>query len=142
MFGDRLKELRQQKNLTQEELARKMGISRGTYAHYEINKRQPDYEMLQKFADFYDVTVDYLLGRTDNPENKSTVTVAGQSISLSPDELRVFKELIKHQAMFHDLATDPERKVKQLIKLYKMKKIFFEEDDDEEYGDGFGEFED
>ncbi|MED0665755.1 helix-turn-helix domain-containing protein [Bacillus badius] len=143
MLGDRLKELRQQRKLTQEEFAQKMGISRGTYAHYEINKRQPDYGTLQKIADFYNVTTDYLLGRTDSPETKSTVTVAGQSVSLSPDELRVFKELIKHQAMFHDLATDPEKKVKQLIKLYKMKKILFDEDDDdEEYGDGFGEFED
>lgn len=43
--------------------------------------------------------------------------------------------------MFHDLATDPETKVKELIKLYKMKKMFLE-DDKEEYGDGFGELED
>lgn len=67
MLGNRLKKLRLQKKLTQEELAEKLGITRGTYAHYEINKRQPDYETLQKLADFFNVSVDYLLGRTDDP---------------------------------------------------------------------------
>lgn len=40
--------------------------------------------------------------------------------------------------LFHDLASDPEKKIKELFKLYKMKKMFLEEDD-EEYGDGFRE---
>ncbi|MFS0647235.1 hypothetical protein [Siminovitchia sp. 179-K 8D1 HS] len=43
--------------------------------------------------------------------------------------------------MFHELASDPEKKVKEPIKPYKMKKMFLEEDD-EEYGEGFGELED
>jgi hypothetical protein len=53
----------------------------------------------------------------------------------------VFEGLKKHPVMFHDLVSDPEKKAKELIKLYKMKKMFLEEDD-EEYGDGFGELED
>ncbi|KIL74180.1 helix-turn-helix domain-containing protein [Bacillus badius] len=143
MFGARLRELRKKKKMTMKELGAKFSLAESTISGYENGNRKPDLELINAFADFFEVSVDYLLGRTDNPETKSTITVAGQSVSLSPDELRVFKELIKHQAMFHDLATDPEKKVKQLIKLYKMKKILFEEDDDdEEYGDGFGEFED
>lgn len=63
MLGDRLKRLRNTKGLTQQEVADRLHMSRGTYAHYEINKRQPDYDTLQRFADFFDCTVDYLLGR-------------------------------------------------------------------------------
>jgi len=68
MLGNRLRYLRKTLNLTQSELANKLGITRGTYAHYEIGKREPDYETLQKIADFFEVSTDYLLGRTDNPK--------------------------------------------------------------------------
>ena len=110
-------------------------------SRYESGERKPDYETLIKIADYFDVTTDYLLGKTENPGAQNTVTVSGQEITLSIDELKVFEELKKHPIMFHDLATDPETKVKELIKLYKMKKMFLE-DDKEEYGDGFGDFED
>jgi transcriptional regulator with XRE-family HTH domain len=63
MLGERLKQLREQKNLTQQELADALNISRGTYAHYEINRREPDDATKLRIADFFAVTVDYLLGR-------------------------------------------------------------------------------
>ncbi|PRS02334.1 transcriptional regulator [Bacillus atrophaeus] len=72
MLGDRLKELRDSKKLTQDKLAEILGISRGTYAHYEINKRKPDYETLIKLADFYGVTTDYLL-REESKETKDKI---------------------------------------------------------------------
>ncbi|WP_433958886.1 helix-turn-helix domain-containing protein [Cytobacillus horneckiae] len=65
MLGDRLKILRSERKLTQEELASKIGVTRGTYAHYEINKRQPDYDTLIKLADFFEVSTDYLLKGED-----------------------------------------------------------------------------
>lgn len=42
MFGDTLRELRLSKKLTQEETAKIIGVARGTYTHYELNKREPD----------------------------------------------------------------------------------------------------
>ncbi|WP_224930414.1 helix-turn-helix domain-containing protein [Bacillus safensis] len=66
MLGDRIRSLREKHNLTQEQIAKKIGISRGTYAHYEINKRRPDYETLIKIAEIFDVSTDYLVGRSDN----------------------------------------------------------------------------
>jgi len=65
MFGKRLSALRKQKGLSQYELADRLGYSRGQIANYEQGKREPDYETLRKIADFFDVTTDYLLGRTD-----------------------------------------------------------------------------
>lgn len=61
MLGKRLKELRIAKDLTQQKLANILGIPRGTYAHYEIGKREPDNATLLQFAKFFKVTVDYLL---------------------------------------------------------------------------------
>lgn len=62
-FGSSLCHLREQRQLTQYELANKLHLNRETYAHYEIGKRQPDYETLVKLADFFNVSLDYLFGR-------------------------------------------------------------------------------
>lgn len=67
MFGKRLANLRKAKNLSQYDLAEKMNLSRGQIANYEQGTRQPDFDTLQQFADFFEVTTDYLLGRTDSP---------------------------------------------------------------------------
>jgi len=69
MFAERLTKLRKAKKLTQQELADKLNISRATYAQYEIGRRKPDYETLEKLADYFNVSIDYLLGRTDIPES-------------------------------------------------------------------------
>jgi transcriptional regulator with XRE-family HTH domain len=52
--------------MTQEELAKKLNISRASLSHYEKNRREPDYETLQKIADYFQVSIDYMFGRTTN----------------------------------------------------------------------------
>ena len=62
----RIKQLREKKEVSQSELASSIGIARNTLSQYETGKRQPDYKTLLKFADYFGVSTDYLLGRTDN----------------------------------------------------------------------------
>ena len=64
-FGKRLKELREENNLTQKELAEKLGINAVTYLHYEKEQRQPALELIADISVFYGVSVDYLLGLKD-----------------------------------------------------------------------------
>ena len=66
-FGKRLKSLRIKNDLSQQEIADRLNLNRSTYARYELDQTQPDFDTLQKIADFYDVSIDFLLGR----ENKS-----------------------------------------------------------------------
>ncbi|MBM7563458.1 helix-turn-helix domain-containing protein [Paenibacillus sacheonensis] len=61
-MGDRLRELRLRKNISQEEVARQIGITRSAYSHYEINNRQPVYETLKKLAVLFNVSLDYIIG--------------------------------------------------------------------------------
>lgn len=63
-YGNRIAELREQKGWTQEELATSIGISRAALSHYEKNRRKPDFETLTQLADLFQVSIDYLIGRT------------------------------------------------------------------------------
>lgn len=65
MLKDKLKELRKKKGITQTDFAKEFNISIGTIGNWETGNREPDYEMLQKIADYFDVSVDYLLGREE-----------------------------------------------------------------------------
>lgn len=65
MLGNRLKELRLNKNLTQSELSSRLNISQITYSQYERGKREPSIETLIKLAELYLVSMDYLLCRYD-----------------------------------------------------------------------------
>lgn len=70
-FGNRLKSLRKTKNLTQEELAKLLNIAKSTVSNWENENRFPDKDMLNKLVNFFDVSLDYLFGRTD--EEKSNI---------------------------------------------------------------------
>ena len=64
MLPKRLKQCRKELELTQQQVADKLGLTRQAYTWYEQGKRTPNNEMLCKIADFFHVSTDYLLGRT------------------------------------------------------------------------------
>lgn len=64
MFGSVLRQLREERHLTQRELGKVLGISESTVGMYERGKREPDLETLKDIADFFDVDADYLTGRS------------------------------------------------------------------------------
>ena len=66
MFSERIRMLRGEKHLTQAEVAREVGLSARGYQDLELGAK-PGFDNLLHIADFYDVSVDWLMGRTDNP---------------------------------------------------------------------------
>lgn len=66
-MNNRLKELRKQKNLTQISVQMQTGIEQALISKYENGERVPPTDVLMKLADFYQVSMDYIMGRTDNP---------------------------------------------------------------------------
>ncbi|MDP4180334.1 MAG: helix-turn-helix transcriptional regulator [Bacillota bacterium] len=62
-FSKVLKQLREEKSLSQKDIAEYLGLTRQAVASYELAKREPDYDILKKLADYFGVSVDYLLGR-------------------------------------------------------------------------------
>lgn len=108
MRTDRLRCLREIRGLTQKEAAKRMGISRTTYSNYESGNREPDIDTLVKIADFYEVSIDFLVGRTDNP-----------NMTFSEHERFIYdkldltdEEIISQVDMYYDgmKLTDQEKK--------------------------------
>ena len=97
---DQLQELRKDRKFTQEEAANQFGVKLSTYQKYERDAISPPYDILIKIADFYNVSADYLLGRTEikamagtSPAEQLDVTAAEQEIirryTEFPEEVRL-----------------------------------------------------
>jgi len=107
MFGNRLKQLRCQKNILQKDLAEKLSVSKSTVGMWETDSREPDLKMLVKIADYFNVSLDYLLGRTESPLTVSGIqtgdingnhsannwTVNSKNDDITEEFIKVFKEL-------------------------------------------------
>ena len=65
IFANKLKELRKEKNMSQQQMAEYLNIKQQSYARYELDTSEPSYEMLVIIAKFFEVSTDYLLGLSD-----------------------------------------------------------------------------
>lgn len=101
-FSEMLKKLREERHLSQKDVADYLGITRQAIASYELAKREPDYEVLRKLADYFGVSVDYLLGRL-NCRDVNAFTV-GKNI-----------ELIRGNLTYKELSEDISKKTGVLI---------------------------
>lgn len=78
MYGERLRELRASTGLSQDELAKILCLSRESYGKYERGDRNPSIDALLGLAAYHDVSVDYILGRTDFPAAFGSLNPAKQ----------------------------------------------------------------
>lgn len=85
MFRIRLKELRENAGYSQYSFADAFGVAQSTVGNWEAGKREPNFETTQKLADFFGVTVDYLLGREDDTK-KAPVEAEAEKPNI--DDLR------------------------------------------------------
>ncbi|MGB9804366.1 MULTISPECIES: helix-turn-helix domain-containing protein [Desulfofundulus] len=67
VFGQRLRQLRQESKLSLEQLGKKIGVAKQTVGHWETGYRLPPLDVAVVLADFFDVSLDYLVGRSDDP---------------------------------------------------------------------------
>lgn len=79
--GKRIKALRKAANITQEELAKQLFLSRSCIANYEVNKRNPDIVIVQRVADHFNVTLNYLMGSEDSDAVEKELQVYESEIS-------------------------------------------------------------
>jgi transcriptional regulator with XRE-family HTH domain len=98
MLKNRLEELRIEKGLTKKEVADYLKIDQSTYGKYELGKREPDYDILDKLANFFECSVDYLLGRTNVRTPIETIAAHHDGDEWTEEELaeiEKFKEFVR-----------------------------------------------
>lgn len=118
MFASRLKSLRLENNLTQKELAKKLNMQNTAISKYELGEREPDIKTLNKLSEFFNVTLDYLLGRTDI-KNQS------EKIFNEHKEADEFLKRLKEEMIKEGIDFD-ETSAEELIETYKILKQFKE----------------
>ena len=117
MFNDRLVLLRKRKGLSQYKLAEILNLTRGQVANYEQGKRQPDYETLKMFADFFNVSTDYLLGRSDDPRpqpKQNVLTLPTKLIEVPAKKHKLINKLL-------DLSEDSQEDMEKFIDIFAQK---------------------
>ncbi|EJT5915775.1 XRE family transcriptional regulator [Clostridium perfringens] len=111
MLNNRLKSLRNEKGVLQKDVAEYLKISTSAYGFYEQGKRIPDVETLNKLSDYYNVSIDYLLGKSSIKEsaediiNDNSLTLAlhndndidGELPEEAKKEIEDFIEYVKHK---------------------------------------------
>lgn len=95
MIGQRIKQLRKEYNLTQQQFAELINLKNSTISLYENEKRQPEFQTLVKIADYFNVTIDWLFGRVDN---KNLLIIENEYIpkdllSVGVEYLKLAKEM-------------------------------------------------
>ncbi|NFQ84139.1 helix-turn-helix transcriptional regulator [Clostridium sporogenes] len=87
-IGERIKELREAKGINQLELSKILNVHKGSVSNWENNKRTPDTDMLTKIADFFNCSIDYLLGITDIKNKINTIDLFTMPGKLTTDILQ------------------------------------------------------
>lgn len=82
MFSERLKYLRGKLGLSQDALAKKLNLPQQTYGHWETGRSQPDQETLILLAKFFNVSIDYLLGYSQQPLVSNTIQISAEDLEL------------------------------------------------------------
>ena len=94
-LGKRIKKLRENKNLNQLEFSKILNISNTTLSQYEAGNRTPNDEIKEKVADYFNVSVDYLLGRSEkcNSEAENSKIVKSNSLDVSNLPIEAIKQI-------------------------------------------------
>lgn len=115
-FGDRLKELRDEKGITQKELGKVINISDRVIGYYEANDRFPkDENILKIIADYFDVSVDYLVGRISPSRTQSEFVAeakASYNLNIQGLPLDAIKQIEEYIELIR-LKYDPNNKCKR-----------------------------
>lgn len=110
LFGDRLKELRKEHNLTQEDIAKMFNVTNNAVYSWEVGKSQPSIEIIKKLAEYFGVTVDYLLCFTQK----------------DADNLERLKQALKEAGMWDydidDMSREDFEKAMKIVAMLKEKK--------------------
>ena len=133
IFGARLAELRQKKELTQSELAEKLGVQRVTIAKNETAQRAPSIDSLILFSEFFQVSTDYLLGLSDNATTDTDLKAVCDYTGLNEEAINTIK-MLKNENFIEALNIMICSKFINIVEIItKMKNLSLNLDTNQEF---------
>lgn len=124
----RLREIRKENGISLKKLGEIVGVAESTMSLYENEKRQPDYDTLNKLADYFNVTTDYLLGR----EEKTTLTTKDKKeITEILESTR--QQLLSQEGLMFDGEPASEEDVQKIIMAMQMGMEMIKKENKEKY---------
>lgn len=117
-FPERLRYLRKSANISQQTLGDAMNVTKVSISGYETGNRKPDTDTLQKLADYFDVSIDYLLGRSETNETRAAYHTTEKEITI--EEVALLTQLQKYPTLYDHLISAPEKTVLQLYRLWSF----------------------
>lgn len=108
LFNKRLRILRKKQKISQKDFAKILGVSNVVLSRYENGERKPDYDILIKIAEYFDVSVDYLLGKSDikNMEHK--------------DDFETFINDPELETWYRELPESDEEELRQMKEIWEI----------------------
>lgn len=116
-FAERLKELRKSRKLSQGDVAKVLGVTRAAVSQYEMGVRKPSYEMMEVLADYFNVDMDYLLGRTDKTTTLAVPTSGQESEYYLDEETREIVELMHKDPQYRTLFSASRKLSKEDLQI-------------------------
>lgn len=119
-FGTRLKRLRINRDMTQQDFAEHFDLNKSSISKYEKDKNLPENQLLVEIADYFDVSVDYLLCRTDNPTSLNDAKLKSEGSLNSVEQLAKPMEMKDLLGLFGYAMTSEEGK-KEILDFINFK---------------------
>jgi len=125
LFPKRLRELRKERKLTAREFGEKFSLAESTISGYETGARKPDLETVDKFADYFDVSVDYLMGRSNirNPSGDFSQQRVDPEIAELLEKLQQKGTELEATAILRTASKMNKEQLKDILKVFEMLEI-------------------
>ena len=121
MFHERLKQIRKSRNVTQSQVSAMLEISTRNYQSFEYGECKPSFDTLIALAEYFDVSLDYLVGRIDENkgESESTKEISGNNQILNHSHLELLEKLLNSMKYGNIVLIVQDKKIVQIEKTEK-----------------------
>jgi transcriptional regulator with XRE-family HTH domain len=114
-FGNRLRQLRLENNMTQEDLSKKLKVSRATVGRYETDERFPDKNILKNIADIFCVSIDFLLERTNIRNCEIITKESSYELYYATKNYEIIEDKIKKKLVLENIIDEKDLIPKEMI---------------------------
>lgn len=118
IFRERLKALREQHDLEQKDMGKKLNITASAYGFYEQGRNEPSLETLVEIAKIFQVSTDYLLGLSNTEKLPVNYSIS-KDLTLSESELEVIR-IMRGNSLLAEISDDPDENVKRLERYWRF----------------------